>query len=65
VAATDGEGSAFVVLAPGAGVTEAELIELSRARLEPFEVPRSITFLDRLPRNSVGKLLRQDLLRGT
>jgi len=65
VAATDGEASAFVVLAPGAGVTDPELLELARAQLEPFEVPRSITFLDRLPRNSVGKLLRQDLLRAT
>jgi fatty-acyl-CoA synthase len=64
VAAAGGECRAFVVLAPGAGVTEAELCEFARAQLEPFEVPRSITFLDRLPRNSVGKLLRQDLLRG-
>ena len=61
----DGEGSAFVVLAPGVDVTEAELLEFSRAELEPYEVPRSITFLDRLPRNSVGKLLRHDLLRAT
>ena len=57
------KASAFVVLAPGADVTEDELLEFSRAQLEPHEVPRSITFLDRLPRNSVGKLLRHDLLR--
>jgi fatty-acyl-CoA synthase len=63
IASDDGESRAFVVRAPDIDVTEAELVEFSRAQLEPYEVPRSIMFLDRLPRNSVGKLLRQQLLR--
>lgn len=54
-------GAAFVVLLPGSSVTEKELLEFARRRLAPHEVPSSITFLDRLPRSSVGKLLRADL----
>ena len=54
-------GAAFVVLLPGSSVTETELLEFARGRLPPHEVPSSITFLDRLPRSSVGKLLRADL----
>ncbi len=54
-------GAAFVVLLPGSSVTETRLIEFARSRLAPHEVPASITFLDRLPRSSVGKLLRADL----
>ena len=65
VASHGGESRAFVVVAPNRDLTEDELLEFSRAQLEPYEVPRSITFLGRLPRNSVGKLLRQDLVRGT
>ena len=57
----DAVGAAFVVLLPGSSVAETELLEFARRRLAPHEVPSSITFLDRLPRNSVGKLLRDDL----
>ncbi len=61
VVSDEGETRAFVVRAPGIDVTEGELIEFSRLQLEPYEAPVSITFLDRLPRNSVGKLLRHEL----
>jgi fatty-acyl-CoA synthase len=63
VASDDGQGRAFVVVARDIDVTEDELLEFSRAQLAPHEVPGSITFLDRLPRNSVGKLLRHELVR--
>jgi fatty-acyl-CoA synthase len=54
-------GAAFVVLATGGAVTLDELLALCRERLGPHEVPASITFIERLPRNSVGKLLRSEL----
>jgi len=54
-------GAAFVVLLPGSSVAEAELLEFARTRLPPHAVPSSITLVDRLPRSSVGKLLRADL----
>jgi len=53
--------AAIVVLRHGSSVAGAELLEFARRRLAPHEVPSSITFLDRLPRSSVGKLLRADL----
>jgi acyl-CoA synthetase (AMP-forming)/AMP-acid ligase II len=59
----DGNSAGFVVLAAGNAVGEDELREFCRARLKAHEVPSSITFLDRLPRSSVGKMLRRDLAR--
>ena len=59
----DGEtGAAFIVVSPGAAVTEQELLAFSRDRLLPHESPSSIKVVDALPRSSVGKLLR-DVLR--
>jgi fatty-acyl-CoA synthase len=54
-------GAAFVMLAPGSTTSEADLLALCRQRLANHEVPASITFVDALPRSSVGKLLRQML----
>jgi fatty-acyl-CoA synthase len=54
-------GTAFVVLSPGSSATDVELLAFARGRLAPHEVPASILFLDRLPRSSVGKLLRDQL----
>jgi fatty-acyl-CoA synthase len=52
---------AFVVVKRGAAVTEAEIRELCAARLRPEAVPRAVTFVERLPRNAVGKLVRHEL----
>ena len=57
----DGDGKGFVVLVTGEAVSEQELLEFCRARLAAYEVPSSFTFLDHLPRSSVGKLLRHEL----
>ncbi len=54
-------GAAFVVLSAGAEATEQELLALCRQHLAPHQVPASVTFVDRLPRNSVGKLIRDQL----
>jgi 4-hydroxybenzoate adenylyltransferase len=56
---------AFVVAVPGtpAAVLEAELLELARGELAPFKVPRSVVFVDALPRTPTGKL-RRFVLRG-
>ena len=63
VVGPDGDtvGAAFVVMHPGRSVTESELLAFARTRLAPHEVPMSIRWLDRLPRSSVGKLLRAEL----
>ncbi len=54
-------GIAFVVRARGAVVTAEELLDLCRTRLAPEEVPAAFVFVERLPRNAVGKLVREEL----
>jgi fatty-acyl-CoA synthase len=54
-------GAAFVVLSAGTEVTEQELLAFCRKHLAPHQVPASVTFVDRLPRTSVGKLIREPL----
>jgi fatty-acyl-CoA synthase len=52
-------GMAFVVT--DGAVSEAELVEFCRERLARFKVPKSVRFLDTLPRNSMGKLQKSEL----
>jgi fatty-acyl-CoA synthase len=52
---------AFVVLMQGATVDEAELKAHVRANLARYKVPREVIFLDELPRNQTGKVLRRKL----
>ncbi len=52
---------AFVVPRPGAKVTAAELSEFCRSRLSSFKRPEAIEFMDALPKNPLGKILRKDL----
>jgi fatty-acyl-CoA synthase len=51
-------GRAVVVRAPGAEVTATELLDFLRGRLARYKVPKSVVFVDHLPRNATGKLLR-------
>jgi fatty-acyl-CoA synthase len=53
--------AAFVVLSAGSEATEQEILAFGRQHLAAHQAPASVTFLDRLPRNSVGKLLRAQL----
>ena len=52
---------AVVVLRPGARCSEAEVIEFCRGRLGGFERPRSVDFVETLPRNPSGKVLKRVL----
>jgi acyl-CoA synthetase (AMP-forming)/AMP-acid ligase II len=52
---------AIVVLKEGASATPEEIIEFSRGKLGGFERPRSVDFIDVLPRNPSGKVLKKDL----
>ncbi|MGW5584334.1 acyl-CoA synthetase [Streptomyces sp. NPDC003857] len=42
-------------------VTEAELIAHTRERLTPFKAPKRVLFVDALPRNASGKILKREL----
>ena len=52
---------AFVVLSADAEVTEDELKAHVKSNLARYKVPREISFLDELPRNATGKVLKRDL----
>ena len=52
---------AYVVLKPGAAATAEELIEHCRNQLAKFKVPKAVTFIDVLPRNPSGKVLKREL----
>jgi translation elongation factor IF5A len=52
---------AVVVKAPGVDVTEDEIIEFSRERLARFKCPTQVQWIDVLPRNPSGKVLKKDL----
>lgn len=49
---------AFVVLKEGATMTEQQVIDFCKERLAPFKLPASTEFLDVLPRNASGKVLK-------
>jgi long-chain acyl-CoA synthetase len=51
----------FVARAPGASLTEADLIAHCRRQLSAYKVPKEVRFLDALPKSNVGKILRKDL----
>jgi acyl-CoA synthetase (AMP-forming)/AMP-acid ligase II len=55
------EPRAVVVLKKGEGTTSEEIIEYCRSRLAGFKRPRSVVFVDALPRNPMGKVLRKKL----
>jgi fatty-acyl-CoA synthase len=52
---------AYVTCKPGASVTEQELRDFVRARLAGFKVPKSIEFIEALPKGSTGKILKRAL----
>lgn len=53
--------SAFVTLKEDASVTEAELMSFSEKHLAKFKVPEHINFVEELPKNDLGKVLRRQL----
>ena len=54
---------ACVVARPGGGITAAELDRLCLDHIARFKRPRRYVFLDELPKNNYGKILKTDLRR--
>jgi acyl-CoA synthetase (AMP-forming)/AMP-acid ligase II len=52
---------AFVVSSAGSEATDKDVLAFCRQHLASHQVPETVTFVDRLPRNSVGKLIRAQL----
>ncbi|MCB2051880.1 MAG: AMP-binding protein [Novosphingobium sp.] len=52
---------AYVVLKSGMNTDEAEVIAYARARLAHYKCPTKVIFVDDLPRNASGKILKREL----
>jgi long-chain acyl-CoA synthetase len=54
---------AWVVIKPGESLTEEELRAFCKERLAPYKVPTQVEFRNELPKTTVGKILRRELVR--
>jgi len=54
---------AWIVVKPGETVTEDELKAFCKERLAPYKVPTHYEFRSELPKTTVGKILRRELVR--
>lgn len=52
---------AIVVLKPGHSVSDQDLVQYVRQRLAHFKCPSSIEFVESLPRNAAGKVMKRQL----
>ncbi|RJQ71433.1 MAG: long-chain fatty acid--CoA ligase [Desulfobacteraceae bacterium] len=52
---------AFIVLKPGKSATAEEIIAYCQGKLKRFKSPKEVIFIDALPKNLVGKILRKEL----
>ena len=52
---------AIVVRKPGVEATSADIIAYARDRIAGYKLPKSVDFVDALPRNPTGKILRREL----
>ena len=53
--------TAVVSLVPGQEVTEAALIELCQSHIASYKKPKAVEFVDDLPKNNYGKILKREL----
>jgi fatty-acyl-CoA synthase len=54
-------GKALVVVKEGYTLTEAEVIAFCQGKLARYKIPKSVAFLDSLPRTAAGKVLKREL----
>jgi fatty-acyl-CoA synthase len=54
-------GRAIVVLKPGQQLTEDAIIDYCRQQIGRYKVPKSVVFVDKLPRNPAGKVVKGEL----
>jgi acyl-CoA synthetase (AMP-forming)/AMP-acid ligase II len=52
---------AIVVMKPGKSATATDIINFARERIAGFKTPKTVDFLEALPRNPSGKILRRNL----
>ena len=57
------EVAAVVVLKPGASTTEPDIIAFCKSRLADFKCPKTVHFVEDIPKGPTGKLLKRELAR--
>jgi long-chain acyl-CoA synthetase len=57
------EVAAFIVLRDGAAVSPDQLIEFCRQHLADYKCPKTVYFVDDIPKGPTGKLLKRELAR--
>ncbi len=55
------EVKAIVVLKEGSEVSESEIIQFCEGKLAGFKKPKTVEFIEKLPRNLTGKILKKEL----
>jgi long-chain acyl-CoA synthetase len=55
------EVAAAIVLAPGASVREADIVEFVKAQVAAYKYPRVVWFVDELPKGATGKILKREI----
>ncbi|GAA0671370.1 4-coumarate--CoA ligase family protein [Kitasatospora atroaurantiaca] len=65
IGVTGGDGverpKAYVVRAPGSGLTEQEVTDFVAGQVAPYKKVREVEFLDVVPKSASGKILRREL----
>jgi long-chain acyl-CoA synthetase len=54
---------AWVVLKPGETATEEDIIQYCKNEMANYKAPKQVEFRDELPKTTVGKILRRELVR--
>ncbi|MBI4671004.1 MAG: long-chain fatty acid--CoA ligase [Chloroflexi bacterium] len=54
-------GKAIVVLKKDATAAQADLLAFCQGKLARYKIPKSVAFIDSLPRNAAGKVLKREL----
>ena len=52
---------AYVVVKDGREVSSEDVIEYARSKIARYKCPKTVEFIEALPRNASGKILRKDL----
>jgi len=55
------EVAAVVAMKERESATEEEIVAFSRERVVRYKYPRSVVFMDELPKNATGKILKREL----
>ena len=56
------EVAVFIVLKPGTEATEEEIIAFCSARLADYKCPKTVRFVEEIPKGPTGKLLKRELV---